>query len=189
MARSRVACQAMGRVEAIFIAGAGAEPMRRVRDVEAVPGGLVGDRYLARAGYWTPTGDVCEVTLIEAEALDHIRASSGVTVSNGEHRRNIVTRGVTLRELAGQRFRVGEALMEYDRPRPPCRYIASITEPGMTRALGARRGGICVRVVEGGTVRVGDAVYVTSQGPSGPPERNTQGEPPRSGIRGLSRRS
>jgi len=44
------------------------------------------------------------------------------------------------------------------RARPPCRYIESITEPGMTRALAARRGGICVRVVESGLVRTGDEI-------------------------------
>lgn len=133
--------------------------MERVEEVRAVVGGLQGDRYLLRTGYWTSV-DECQVTMIEAEALDDIEASGAVSVSDGQHRRNIVTRGVTLRDLAGTRFRVGDALMEFDRPRPPCRYIESLTEPGMTRALAARRGGICVRVVEEGLVRVGDAIEV-----------------------------
>ena len=148
----------MGTVERVFVAGAGGEAMQPVDAVQAVAGrGLDGDRYATRRGYWTDV-DECQVTLIRGEDLDEITASSGVAVQDGQHRRNIVTRGVDLRGLAGRKFRIGDATFTYDRPRPPCRYIESITEPGMTRALAARRGGICVRVIESGLVRTGDEI-------------------------------
>jgi len=148
----------MGTVERVFVAEAGGEAMRPVEAVQARAGrGLDGDRYATRRGYWTDV-DECQVTLIAAEDLDEITASSGVAVQDGQHRRNIVTRGVDLRALAGRRFRIGEATFAYDRPRPPCRYIEGLTEPGMTRALAARRGGICVRVVESGVVKTGDDI-------------------------------
>jgi hypothetical protein len=38
-------------------------------------------------------------------------------------------------------------------PRSVCWYIERLTEPGMTQALKGR-GGVCVRVIENGTVRV-----------------------------------
>lgn len=134
--------------------------MQAVDQVEAVAGGgLCGDRYMERKGYWTAV-DECQVTLIEAEVLEQIAKDSGVAVGNGEHRRNIVTRGVALRDLGGRKLRIGDAVVEYDRPRPPCGYIQSITERGMTRALGGARGGICVRVVTGGTIRSNDAIVV-----------------------------
>jgi MOSC domain-containing protein YiiM len=149
-----------GTVERVFVAPGGGEVMRPVEAVQAVAGrGLDGDRYATRRGYWTDI-DECQVTLIAAEELDAITGSSGVDVQDGQHRRNIVTRGVDLRALAGRMFRIGEATFAYDRPRPPCRYIESITEPGMTRALAARRGGICARVVESGVVRPGDEIEV-----------------------------
>ena len=145
-------------MERVFVAEAGGEAMRPVEAVQARAGrGLDGDRYATRRGYWTDV-DECQVTLIAAEDLDEITASSGVAVQDGQHRRNIVTRGVDLRALAGRRFRIGEATFAYDRPRPPCRYIEGLTEPGMTRALAARRGGICVRVVESGVVKTGDDI-------------------------------
>jgi len=147
----------MGTVERVFVAEAGSRPMRAVDEVRAVAGrGLEGDRYATRQGYWTDV-DECQVTLIAGEDLDAI---SGVAVEDGQHRRNIVTRGVDLRALAGRAFQVGEATFAYDRPRPPCRYIESITEGGMTRALAARRGGICARVVESGVIRPGDEIDV-----------------------------
>lgn len=152
-------------VEAIFIAPAGGRPMVRLDEVHAEPGGLAGDRYATRRGYWTGV-DECEVTFIEGEVLDEVPERYGVAVAEGQHRRNIVTRGVDLTSLAGSTFRVGGAMLAYDRPRPPCRYVESITEPGMTRALGARRGGICARVVEAGLIRVGDAIEVVSTAPA-----------------------
>ena len=147
-----------GVVEEIYVTGRGSEPMERVEEAAAVEnGGLDGDRYKEGTGYWTRYGDVCEVTLIEGEDLDEIEREHGLNIKNGEHRRNIITRGVSLESLRGTRFRVGEVVLEYDRPRPPCKHVQDITEPGMTRAL-RRRGGICARVIEGGRIRANDEI-------------------------------
>lgn len=147
-----------GVVEEIYVTPEGSAAMERVEEVRALEGrGLEGDRYCEGTGYWTRFGDVCEVTLIEAEDLDEIVRDIGLKVKNGEHRRNIVTRGVRLEELRRKKFRVGEVVLEYDKPRPPCRHVQDLTEPGMTRAL-KRRGGICARVIEGGVIRAQDPV-------------------------------
>jgi MOSC domain-containing protein YiiM len=149
-----------GVVEEIYIAREGSFPMERVVEARAVEnGGLRGDRYKEGTGYWTPYGDVCQVTFIEGEDLDEIEREYGLRVKHGEHRRNIITRGVRLGDLSGSRFRIGEAVLEYDRPRPPCKHIQDMTEPGMTRVL-RRRGGICARVVEGGRIRARDEIVV-----------------------------
>ena len=146
-------------IDAIFVVDRAGEPMKRVTEIQAIAGvGLGGDRYATGEGYYAPR-DVCEVTLIEGEVLDVIRTMHGVHVHNGEHRRNIVTRGVSLRELAGKRLRIGDVLLEYDRPRPPCGYVERLTEKGMTRALG-EGAGICVRVITSGTLREGTAIEV-----------------------------
>src|SRR5687767_4886031 len=97
-------------VEAIFITPSAGQPMQRVSEVEAVAGsGLAGDRYSVGTGYYCPR-DVCEVTMIEGEALDRMSAAFGVAVHNGEHRRNIVTRGLALRSLDAKRLRIGKVL-------------------------------------------------------------------------------
>ena len=117
---------------------------------------------MMRTGYWTGV-DECQVTLIEGEALDRIRADTDVQVGRGEHRRNIITRALSLADLRGTRFRIGDALLEFDRPRPPCRYIQSTSEPGMTKALGGGRGGICARVLATGKVRVRDPIEIVER--------------------------
>jgi len=149
-----------GAVVKIFVAPTGGVPMQAVGEIEAVAGrGLQGDRYSQRNGYWTTSGDECEVTLIESECLEEIRAKTGISVESGEHRRNIITQGIRLDSLLGKRFQVGTAIFEYDRPRPPCGHIESLTEAGMTRAL-LGRGGICARVVGSGTIRTHDPIEV-----------------------------
>ncbi|MCH7803717.1 MAG: MOSC domain-containing protein [Acidobacteria bacterium] len=148
-----------GKVERIYVAPQGGVEMQKVSQVEALAGcGLEGDRYCSRTGYWTDV-DECQVTLITAEDLEDIQRITGVRVDNGEHRRNLITRGIELESLSGKRFQVGQAILEFDRPRPPCSYIQSITQPGMTRAL-AGHSGICARVVQSGLIQVEDSIEV-----------------------------
>ncbi|MHA3770036.1 MOSC domain-containing protein [Verrucomicrobiota bacterium sgz303538] len=133
--------------------------MTRIAAVEAIAGrGLAGDRYAEGRGYYSKA-DPCEVTLIEGEVLDLIHERWGLHVHAGEHRRNLVVRGLRLRELSGCRIRIGAVLLEYDRPRPPCAYVERLTEKGMTRALG-EGAGIAARVIEGGWLKEGDPTEV-----------------------------
>ncbi len=150
-----------GTIEAIYTApreGAALEKMARILAVQGC--GLQGDRYCEGTGHWSRFGRVCEVTLIEGEDLDGMESEAGIRVKNGEHRHNIVTRGVSLKDLRrGRRLRVGEAVFEYRGPRSVCRYIERLTEPGMTQALKGRAG-VCARVVEKGRIGTGDAVVL-----------------------------
>ncbi|MGH2808468.1 MAG: MOSC domain-containing protein [Actinomycetota bacterium] len=145
-------------VQEIFVSERGSAPMQRVDEVEAVAGkGLQGDRYMLDTGYWSGV-DACQVTLISATAIEAIATETGIAIEAGQHRRNIIVSGMDVLDLAGKRFRIGEALFEYEQPRPPCRYIQSITQEGMTKALGHGRGGICVKVLESGLLRTGDPI-------------------------------
>jgi MOSC domain-containing protein YiiM len=149
-----------GVVEGIFIASKGSAAMERVEEVRTIEGcGIEGDRYCEGTGFWSRYGDVCEVTLIESEDLDYIQNELGISVKNGEHRRNIITSGIRLGDLRRKRFRIGDAVLEYDRSRPPCKHVQDLSEAGMTRALKGR-GGICARVVEEGVIRALDAIAV-----------------------------
>ena len=155
----------MGRVEAIFTAPADGEPMERHDAVDAVEGGLAGDRYLRGTGYYSPY-DVCQVTFVAGEALDEVEERYGIDLSDGRHRRNVVTRGVDLRGLLETTFSVGAVTFRGTRPRPPCAHVERVAgEEGVARALGDGRGGICADVVDPGTVRVGDAVPVVERSP------------------------
>ncbi|MEE2822694.1 MAG: MOSC domain-containing protein [Acidobacteriota bacterium] len=150
-----------GAIEAIYIAPKGGAEIQPVDEVHAIANcGLKGDRYCTRIDDVTDK-DGSQVTLISYEDLKQIEEARGVQVTQGEHRRNLVMRGVYLGDLTGKRFEVGGSVLEYMKPCPPCSYIESITEPGMAKAL-VGCGGICARVIESGVIRVGDPVRLAT---------------------------
>ena len=151
----------MSRVERLWTAPEDSAPMEPHESVRCLAGcGIEGDRYCLGTGYYTPY-DVCEITFVAGEALDHVREEHGIDLTDGRHRRNVELRDVDVHDLLGQRFRVGDATFEGTRPRPPCAHVEDVAdEEGVTRALTEGRGGICADVTEDGTVSVGDEVEV-----------------------------
>ncbi|MCL7416990.1 MAG: MOSC domain-containing protein [Halalkalicoccus sp.] len=150
----------MPRVDQLFIAREDSAPMESVERIKAVEGGLEGDRYCTGKGYYSPF-DVCEVTLIEGEAIDEIVDEFDIDLSDGRHRRNVVTRGVAVHDLLGATFSVGEATLRGTRPRPPCAHVERVAgEEGVARALKDKRGGVCAEVLDPGSIGVGDEIEV-----------------------------
>jgi MOSC domain-containing protein YiiM len=115
--------------------------------------GLVGDHYSGRPG------GKRQVTLIQAEDLSAIAGYLGREVTPGDLRRNLVVEGINLRALKDRRFRIGEAVLEATDDCHPCSRMEIILGPGGYNAVRGH-GGITARVIEGGVVRLGDAVGV-----------------------------
>ena len=125
-----------------------------------VPGrGIEGDHHHAQ-----PSGvPASEVTFIEAETVEAFNAATGLGVDAAGTRRNVLTRGVELNPLVGQRFVVGTAVLEGLEPCDPCATLGmrlatpAVSSPEVVRAL-AGRGGLRARVVEGGVIAPGDDI-------------------------------
>jgi MOSC domain-containing protein YiiM len=153
----------MGSVEAICIAPAASASMTALASAEAIVGvGLAGDRYAEKIGFYSPRPTdpgAREVTLFEAEVLDMLRARHGIELDATEHRRNLTVRGVKLDELLGQRFSVGDVLLEGVKDCPPCEHLQQLVGKPVLQPL-VGRGGLRARIVVGGTLRVGDSVTV-----------------------------
>ena len=126
--------------------------MQEVAEAEAVAGrGLVGDRYGSGSG---KRG----ITLIQAEHLPVIAALAGRgAVAPATLRRNLVVAGVPLVALKGRRFRIGDVLCEGTAPCDPCSRMELALGAGGYNAMRGH-GGLCARILEGGTIRLGDAV-------------------------------
>jgi MOSC domain-containing protein YiiM len=123
--------------------------------------GLEGDRYFTGAGTFDTASRVNEpqrhVTLIELEAIEAARRDYGVPLGLGEHRRNIVTRGVPLNHLVDREFTVGEVRLRGVKLCEPCAHMEGLSQPGARRAL-THRGGLRAEILESGTIRAGDPV-------------------------------
>ena len=154
-----------GEVVAIHIARGAGLPMHGLTAAEAIAGeGLVGDRYLERIGFYSPTPTdpgARELTLIDEESLAAVLRETGIVLAPEEHRRNITTRAIALDLLLGKRFRIGEVVCEGVRPCPPCKHLEEITGKTIMKPL-VHRGGVRARIVAGGWIRVGDPIQEIS---------------------------
>ena len=148
-----------GRVEAIFVAERAGTRPESISEAEIVPGrGVRGDRYFAGEGEFShQPGSGRDLTLIEAEAVEALAAEHGIEIEPAEARRNVLTRGVDLNALVGERFFVGGVECHGDRLCDPCSHLEKLTQPGVLRGL-VDRGGLRANVLSEGTIRVGDAV-------------------------------
>jgi MOSC domain-containing protein YiiM len=150
-----------GTVEFVHVAAEAGEDPEQRESVEAVVGkGLRGDRYFDDEGTFSTDDEAKhrDVTLIEAEALEQAEADYDVAFDPGVHRRNVTVRGVGLNRLVGERFRVGDAVLEGDELCEPCSYLERMLEnQGVQDAL-VHRGGLRCRIVESGEIAVGDGV-------------------------------
>ncbi len=141
-----------GRVEWIGLRPGRDAPVVVVDEVQAAAGaGLVGDRYAGGSG---KRG----VTLIQAEHLPVIAQLAGMdAVAPEVLRRNLVVSGIPVIALKGRRFRIGDVVLEGTSPCDPCSKMEDALGPGGYNAMRGH-GGLCARIVEGGVVRIGDAV-------------------------------
>ena len=146
---------AVPTVSALHVAKATRLPMRAVEVVEVEAGrGIVGDRYHGTRHR--------HVTVQGQDALDEASRLHGSVVEPGLTRRNVtVSDGVVPRD-PGARIRIGEVLLEVVRVAAPCKLLDDTIGPGAQEALRRRAGSVC-RVLEGGTVRIGDPVELEAQ--------------------------
>jgi MOSC domain-containing protein YiiM len=94
-----------------------------------------------------------QLLLMDVQTLDEFG------LAPGRVKENITTRGIRLEGLlAGQRIRIGDALLEITTPCMPCHQMDDIRQ-GLQEALRGRRGVLC-RVVESGQIHRGDAIEI-----------------------------
>lgn len=144
-------------VDAIHLAKATRLPMQAKDVVEVEAGrGIVGDRYHGTRHR--------HVTVQSRETLDEAAVVFGSEVPSHLTRRNItIDHGVVPRD-PGSRIRIGDVLLEAVRVAAPCKLLDDTIGAGAQGAL-RRRAGTVFRVLEGGTIRVGDPVELSSPEP------------------------
>lgn len=147
-----------GRVLAVCTSQKKGVPKRDVGQAELRANwGIVGD---AHAADWHR-----QVSLLAWESIEKMIAL-GLKVRAGSFAENITTSGICLVELpVGTRLRIGEALVEVTQIGKVCHDKCAIYYQAGDCVM--PREGIFVAVLEGGTVRAGDAVQVVPAGAPG----------------------
>lgn len=140
----------MPRLKSIHVAKASRLPMRAVESAEVETGkGIVGDRYHGTRHR--------HVTVQSADALAEAAARHGAEVPAPLTRRNLTLDAGEVPRDPGARLRVGPVLLEVVRVAAPCKLLDDTLGRGAQEALRGRAGSVC-RVLEGGTIHVGDEV-------------------------------
>jgi MOSC domain-containing protein YiiM len=139
----------MGRVLAVCISKEKGERKTPVAAVELrVNHGIVGD---AHAGDWHR-----QVSLLAMESIRKMQAL-GLSVSMGDFAENITTEGIELVTLPiGTRLSVGETIMEVTQIGKECHTRCAIYYQAGDCVM--PKEGIFAKVLQGGTIRPGDAV-------------------------------
>jgi hypothetical protein len=127
------------------------EPMRLVDSANVIDGfGIEGNRHSVSEG----VRKARQVLLMGEETLE------AFGLEHGEIRENITTSGIELASLErGQRLSLGDdVVLEITGHCTPCARMDEI-RPGLQQELQGQRGMLAF-VVQGGTIKVGDAVRV-----------------------------
>jgi hypothetical protein len=143
-----------GLVEGIWIASAAGEPARALSSARALPGrGLEGDRHVAGTGTFPSGRPGSALTLVAAEVCE----SFTPPLRAGEHRRNVVVRGLDLNRLVGHEFQIGSVRCRGMRLCEPCTVMQRYAGRPVLRAL-VHRAGLRADILETGEIQVGDTV-------------------------------
>lgn len=144
----------MAEVSKLWLRPMSRAPSKNVTSAVAVENqGLEGDHAV---------GGKRQVTLIDRESWSEACDELGVAVDPVERRANVLVEGLRLGPTIGQRLRVGEVLLEILGETAPCELMDD-AQLGLHAALRPdRRAGVFGRILEGGTIRVGDEVSVAS---------------------------
>ncbi|APX67680.1 MOSC domain-containing protein [Sphingomonas yabuuchiae] len=101
-----------------------------------------------------------QVTLIERADWDAALAEIGRDIPWQERRANLLVEDFDLPQIPGTRLRIGTVLLQITMECDPCHRMDAIAD-GLQAALTPDwRGGVCTRVIEGGTIRIGDNIRI-----------------------------
>jgi len=143
----------MAEVVSIHIAGERNGPAQQLSSAEVMRDyGIEGD-------WRSHAGNSRQLTLIEEEALLATGRELRFTVPDGASRRQVVVRGLTLNATVGKTLRLGSVLVAVTALCHPCENMERTIGPGAQLAM-ANRGGVSARILQGGTLRAGDQVFV-----------------------------
>ena len=138
------------RVMSIAIRTAKNGPMRELVEAEAEPGrGLTGDLRVSRSR---------GLTLLAQEQWQEVLQDLGAELPWHTRRANLLIAGLRLVDTIGKQLQIGEVLLEVLGETEPCG-LMDRQHFGLRAALTPEcRAGVHGSVIQGGTIRVGDAV-------------------------------
>ncbi len=148
-----------GKILEIYIAEKGSKPISRATVQVEEHRGVVGDRYYNGTGTFSKkaAGDrKAEITFIASEEIDEFNSLQNEALGYGDVRRNIVTQGISLKELIDQEFSIGDARFLGIEHCEPCAHLASTVNAKVLPHL--VHTGLRAAIIQSGKIEVGDEI-------------------------------
>tara|TARA_Y100001970_G_scaffold227547_1_gene281559 strand:+ start:388 stop:837 length:450 start_codon:yes stop_codon:yes gene_type:complete len=144
----------MGKVVQIGISNIKGSKIQNVGKVEALKGkGLIGDRKFKENNL-----KECQITLIEIENINYFNNISNTNIPPIDFRRNIITENISLNDLVGKEFFIGEIKLKGHDLCRPCKYLQSKLKLNNFIKEFSKKGGLRCEILTDGKIYVGDII-------------------------------
>ncbi len=147
----------MSYVSNICIAKEAGGKIEQINSIEVIANkGILKDRYFKKDS----EKEMNQITLIESENVDYYNQLTGANLLPTDFRRNIITRGISLNKLVGEKILVGKVMMKVHDLCDPCRYLQELLcQKNLVKKF-LNRGGLRCELLTSGSVHVNDAITI-----------------------------
>ena len=146
----------MSKVIKLGITSSNNKKIKEVDSIEVLANkGVVGDRHFSN--YNDP---YCQLTLIESENIDFYNLKYGLNIPYVDFRRNVVTEGIRLNELVGNKLKIGNVEVEGVDLCSPCRHVTEILCHDNILKEFLRKGGLRCQILSSSKIKIGDKITI-----------------------------
>lgn len=153
----------MSSVLEIYTAPEGGAPMVKKQAVVLEAGkGIVGDRYHNETGTFSKKLAGLperEVTLIESEKITDFNQAFGQQLTFSDFRCNLVTEGITLNDLVGKEFIIGNVVLKGIRLCEPSEHLVGLLSPESLSAF-EHKAGLRAQILNNGIIQTGNKIIL-----------------------------
>ena len=144
----------MAEVFKLGIAANNNQPIKEVNSIEVLANkGIVGDRHFN--DFNDPYN---QLSLIESENIDEYNIKFGLNIPYINFRRNIITKGIQLNDLIGNKLKVGNVKLEGIELCRPCRHLTEMLDQKNILKEFMRKGGLRCKILSSSKISIGDKI-------------------------------
>ena len=146
----------MSKVFKIGIANFNNKKINEVSSIDVLANkGIVGDRHFKDFN-----DPYCQLSLIESENIDYYNIKYGLKIPYVDFRRNIVTKGIKLNELVGNKLLIGNVKVKVIDLCRPCKHLTEILNQDNILKEFLRGGGIRCEILSSSKINSGDKIEI-----------------------------
>ena len=146
----------MSKVLKLGITNESNKEIEEVDSIEVLANqGIIGDRH-----FKSDNDPYCQLSLIESENIDYYNLKFGLNIRYVDFRRNIITKGLKLNNLVGQKIKIGKVEVKGIDLCRPCKHLTEMLNQKNILKEFLKKGGLRCEILSSSIVKVGDDIKV-----------------------------